>query len=636
MVTAAALAWPLRTIIYMKTSKISFLLFVVFILLVVPKKSWAPTEEMFMRFKHCIPSVVASTVTYTVAESEDQMQAPYSSDNNCSLREAIYDAHLFYKDYDIQINLSPVTSNTFFLNLAGDNEDLAFKGDIDIDHPNAPVTISGLSGVETIIDAEGLGDRIFEILEGTQVTISNVTLKNGYVCSDINSDSLCFGGAIFNRGTLTLDNVHLTENTAGDSKTFHARGGALYNEGSLTMDHVLLDNNLTANNYDDQKNSGGALYSTGDLLIQNSTISENLNNGIYGGALFIDTSFADAMIQNTSILNNACISYKYGCHGAGVYATGNISHSNSLTLSNTTIANNTTNLTFIDAQTTSMPALGGGLFAAGNLVISNVTIADNGIQRNGYSNTIAMGAGIFLADHTKVALNNTLIAGNFTTLNSQNTVSGFDLGFNQQVLLTTNGANLIENAILDTLPLAATDQIGTARAELIDTIVTSGEYGKSHYPLLNGGKAVDAGLAADCSTTDQLGKARSGTACDIGAVECVGCSAYAVTATSLPPSGELEHTGTLPSDPAATSLTPTVETTLSPTAAGVDDLNNAPAIDNSLDINTIDADALVGGANGVPGCSLQTNATQNNTTVEALFALSLIVLWRRQRLKVLN
>ena len=98
----------------------------------------------------------------------------------------------------------------------------AGQGDLDI---GANLTITGLDA-GAVVDGGGL-DRVFDIRSGASVSISNVRVRNG----NPHGDS---GGGIRNFGTLTLNSVSLTGNTASN-------GGGVRNSGSLTVTGSTLD-----------------------------------------------------------------------------------------------------------------------------------------------------------------------------------------------------------------------------------------------------------------------------------------------------------------------------------------------------------------------------------------------------------
>ena len=100
------------------------------------------------------------------------------------------------------------------------------------------MNINGQSEAGTVINGTGT-NWIFHINSGINLTITNLTITNG------NSN---YGGAIYNDGTLTVDNSTFTNNTATDY------GGAIFNSnsGTATVNFNRIIGNTAGN--------GGAIY----------------------------------------------------------------------------------------------------------------------------------------------------------------------------------------------------------------------------------------------------------------------------------------------------------------------------------------------------------------------------------------
>lgn len=113
------------------------------------------------------------------------------------------------------------------------------------------------------------------------VSISGVTISSG-VTSE-------YGGGIYNKGNLTLDDV-IVKNCNAKS------GGGIYSEGSLTMNDGAVTNNTASN-------SGGGIYNTGDATLNNVNIEENtaINSG---GGIFANQGSARLRMQGGTILKN--------------------------------------------------------------------------------------------------------------------------------------------------------------------------------------------------------------------------------------------------------------------------------------------------------------------------------------------
>jgi CSLREA domain-containing protein len=273
-------------------------------------------------------------------------------------------------------------------------------------------------------------------------------------------------------------------------------GGAIDNHsGRLSLSHVVITGNTA--------NSGGGLNDTaGTLTITDSVISYNTAT-LHGGG--VQTSIFSTVVINRSafIGNTAGIT-----GGAGAYV------ANVASISNSTFAGNTT------------PALGGGLFTEGDVVLTNVTIAGN--TGAGAAGGIRVGIG------TSVLLRNSIVAGN------QGGAGSPDL--HGQVLSLGNN---IVGVVGGSSGWVASDLVN--RDPLLGPLSDHGGFGRSFLPL-PGSPALDAGQncvvnltcaglnSATALTTDQRGVPRpAGRMVDIGAVEAA--------ETPRMVTGDLDHTG---------------------------------------------------------------------------------------------
>ena len=146
------------------------------------------------------------------------------------------------------IILSP---GTYTLTLGGREEDGSATGDLDITETTLNIIGSGTD--QTFIDGAQI-DRIFHVLPGVTLNLSNLTLLRG------NASTTDNGGAIRNEGTVALRNVQVLDSSA-------ARGGAIFNEaaGILTVTNSLLRGNTAYL-------QGGAIFNNGLLELTGSDI----------------------------------------------------------------------------------------------------------------------------------------------------------------------------------------------------------------------------------------------------------------------------------------------------------------------------------------------------------------------------
>ena len=218
----------------------------------------------------------AQAATITVTTTTDE----FNTGPGCSLREAIRAAN-----NDVAFGGCPAGSGadtiTFNVNgiflitiTPGPDENADAAGDFDL---LSDITIQGNGAANTLVDA-GSADRVFDIapLGGPTPTVilSGLTVQNGKAFPT----NFNVGGGIYigNTATVTINNSTLTSN-----QSMASTGGAIENRGALTLNGVTLQNNTAFS-------LGGAVYSPGSLTATNSTFSGNKAES--GGALYLSTS----------------------------------------------------------------------------------------------------------------------------------------------------------------------------------------------------------------------------------------------------------------------------------------------------------------------------------------------------------
>ncbi|WP_273475760.1 beta strand repeat-containing protein [Methanobrevibacter woesei] len=263
------------------------------------------------------------------------------------------------------------------------------------------------------IDANELG-RIFNIANSATLTLNNAVLING------RADK---GGAIYNDGTLNINNVTFKDNAADNW------GGAIYDNGVVTVVDSTFNGNDIINRGSSSTDYGGAaIFSNGDLKVDNSIFTNNIKNYENGDCLTgAITSYGDVTVTNSYFANNsgrwgaAFSSADYndkdlvtiidnctfidnkGLYGAGIWSWGtDFSITDSIFTDNTAFGKG--NMTPNNNNGGAIAVYG----ATSTGVISGSTFIGNDAHYGG-AIAIAENDGILIKDSTFI--NNTAIAG---------------------------------------------------------------------------------------------------------------------------------------------------------------------------------------------------------------------------------
>jgi len=268
---------------------------------------------------------------------------------------------------------------------------------------NKPLTIQGgytltqwldpdPAAYPTVVDAMDLGRTIY-VAAGVDVTVRGLHIQGGNATVGGGPDA--GGGVYADNATLTLQNVHISNNQAADgggmmadTATIHimdsqifdnaaVNGGGLYAENAalyVTLSHIF-DNTAT---------HGGGVYlfqSAGAEIAQN-TLRHNTAN--QGGALYLAQSPAN--ITSNHIYANS------GARGGGLYLDASDAR-----VVNNVVVDNTAN------------DLGSGLYINASAPrVLHLTIARN---------QGAAGSGIHLAGNSTASITNTVLISQTTGLN---------------------------------------------------------------------------------------------------------------------------------------------------------------------------------------------------------------------------
>jgi CSLREA domain-containing protein len=271
-----------------------------------------------------------------------------------SLRAAIQEANAMGLLAPVTIRLP---AGNYVLDLTGTETGVS-TNDLDV---SSNVTIEGAGVGLSIVDVSGLASsigtndrRAFQIAQGVEATIRGLTLWGG---------EADYGGAIYNDGDLSLDEVTV----AGNSATVMGGGAYVSSTGTLEVDRSTFHDNYTTGSssggaigghfkpglslqisnsafYENVSYIGGALkvqsvgYASSSIVsIVNSTFSDNTAD--FGGAMQFQNSpgtTTDATIVNSTITLNTAVNTAGGVYNVNLSGvTGN-----ALTLYNTILAGN--------------------------------------------------------------------------------------------------------------------------------------------------------------------------------------------------------------------------------------------------------------------------------------------------------
>jgi hypothetical protein len=393
------------------------------------------------------------------------------------------------------------------LTVAGADEDAARTGDLDITRGN--LTIISINSNVTI-DATGLGDRVFQVFSNAHLTLSGLTIKGGstpeYFYDPLGGFYGEPGGAIFNSGTLTVQNCNFVGNTCGNG----GNGGGLYNRGSANLDNCIVMSNFAGAGYGPNNfgsgnpgGNGGGICNVGNMILTRCTISNNAagqgglggfpssgivpvnapggpgGNGGDGGGIW---NTGDLKLSLCTVNGNASGdggsggnggsaggNGGAGGNGAGIFSGGN------LNLNTCTISGNSSGMGgtggdgwFEAGGIGGDGGNGGGIYTEGTFSMTSSTIALNeaGVGGNGGNSQYAASAAIggmggdcggvlndasktnIVSRNTLVALNTPNVGGmggtNFDN-SGETTGSGGSNGFGFDIVgdFTSRGFNLI-------------------------------------------------------------------------------------------------------------------------------------------------------------------------------------------------
>lgn len=452
--------------------------------------------------------IQSTSQTFVVTTTNDTLDG--ACDSHCSLREAIQAANANPGVDTITFGL--VGTQTFPIQRVGANETNNASGDFNI---RDGLILNGNGEGVTVIDGMEL-DRVFYIHSGAAVTMTSLTITGGLPPPGDNLG----GGGILNFGTLTLDQVTVSKNSA-------RQGGGISNALSrLVITNSTIEMNVSTHD-------GGGIYSDGDLELRNTNI---LNNEAGRGGGVNGTQAADMLFYGILVSDNTAAT-----EGGGIYNDKEITIIESVIQKNLAsvgggiYSNYILNLDSVAILTNTATTSGGGIFNDNTANLTNVTITANsangdpqdfegggGIYNNFhlnlyhvtfYGNSAADGATLFNSDSSSALVANSILARNGSQPNCKNYSPLISLGRNIEDV-STCGLTWIGD-------LRNTDP-------KLGVLATDSNFNTPTHRLLAGSPAIDNGRSEYCAATDQRrvyrpvdGNEDGLSVCDIGAYEAV-------------------------------------------------------------------------------------------------------------------
>lgn len=243
--------------------------------------------------------------TIAVNSTADGDIPALAGNGTCDLREAIESAQ-----FDVAIDVCTAGSgaDVITFNLGAGPHTITLNGTAGVLEINSDLTITGPGATQLAIDGNN-STRLFFIREGRTVTMSGLTIQNGYVPDSATNPS---GAGIFLKGSLTANAIAVDSNQVGDDipACFGCVGGGIHVHvgSSLTLTNSSVSRNVVGGN-----SQGGGISQDPEstMTLSNVTLSSN-RTGTTGQGGGVHTMGA-AEFNNVTITNNLAN------RGGGVY-----------------------------------------------------------------------------------------------------------------------------------------------------------------------------------------------------------------------------------------------------------------------------------------------------------------------------
>lgn len=329
------------------------------------------------------------------------------------------------------------------------------------------------------------GGAIYSTSADQQLSISTSEFTdNEAIIVNDNEDPQ--GGALWLNSTTTISNTIFRSNEAN-------AGGAIYALKALTINSSIFERNLAGSGHGIAH--GTAIHSKGQSNIKRSIFKFNAGDSAAIG------NAGTMQLDRATIINNSNRAIEF-MGTAPIGTGGGIHNTNRLTIINSTISNNTTNLA------------GAGIYNSRSLHLINTSVISNGIK---FGDEDGVGGGIYTLPASTSYLTNTLISLNTAPAGAD--CWGATQGFYALI------------SELDYCQLAGNTNLGDLAAQT--SPLTQVDDYTWVAPLTQASPALDAGNNQACPAIDQRGQARpiDGNGdllarCDLGAYEFVSTQTF--------------------------------------------------------------------------------------------------------------
>ncbi len=383
------------------------------------------------------------------------------------------------------------------------------NGTLDI---NKSLNIIG-PGAGTLAISGNNNRRVFKVEANVTASISGLTITQGNVHGYISNTE--YGGALYNLGTVNLNNVNISNNYAVEG------AGGIFNYGSARL--TMTNCTVSGNSVSDSRGSdaGGGLLNAGraTLTMLNCTISDNASfNG--GGVYNVSYSGATTTLTNCTVTGNtakqsgggvmnvfspagsielgngpAAIRNAGGAMSFGSF--GSATANPGMVLTNCTISGN-------------KAYAGGGVYDAGSATtdLTACTVSNNVVGRSGGG--LVVNAPLTGGPYGNATLSDTIVAGNNTTSAVASDISSEMNVLGTYNLIGNGGSGGLVNGVGGNIVGVADPGLGAL-----------GSYGgpTQTMALLPGSKALGTGNPAAVTGTDQRGFRLDMPRRDIGAFQ---------------------------------------------------------------------------------------------------------------------